>query len=188
MMETFVLPRTGKPPLELHGKQLCAVSTEKHEDPRKFERWYQIALYEASDGSYVSQVALCSTWTREAPGHTEVLSFPSLPLLFQSLALYDPCLHCTFRPERTEQETKVNGPKNEMVRKGLFQEFQGLIQQAANAIKYQEVSDTNVRNSQTLLQVWVENDLLSAIEKKRGTHTLEDITHEALRAWTLAQE
>jgi hypothetical protein len=187
-METIVLTRTGKPSLTFQGKPLGFVSSENKENPQKFERWYEITLFEASTLEYVAYVAYCTTWPSEQLRHTEAMQAKTLSLLFEALAAYDPCKHCLLRPERNEDEVRRNGKRNFSTRQALIQSFQELTQKAATTIEYQEPPGTEIRSSQTLLQVWVENDLLSALEKKRGTRTLEDITHEALRAWTLAQQ
>jgi hypothetical protein len=192
MMETIVLTRTGKPSLTFQGRPLGFVSSENKETPQKFERWYEISLYETTQQDYIARVAYCSTWPSEQIRYSgaavESIQAQTLTLLFEALASYDPCKYPLLRPENNEEEIRRNAKRNFSAKQALIQSFQELTQKAADAIHYQEVSDTKVRNSQTLLQVWVENDLLSAIEKKRGTRTLEDITNEALRAWSLAQE
>ena len=191
-METIVLTRTGKPSLTFQGRTLAFVSSENKETPQKFERWYEITLYETTQQDYAARVAYCSTWHSEQIRYNgaavESIQAKTLTLLFEALASYDPCKYSLLRPENNEEEVRRNAKRNFSTRQALIQSFQELTQKTATTIEYQEPSGTEVRSSQTLLQVWVENDLLSDIEKKKGTRTLEDITNEALRAWSLAQQ
>lgn len=184
-MEFITLSRTGRPPVAFQGNKLCAFSTEKKEGKEKFERWYELALYETVEHTYAAHVVFCSTWTREAPGHAEVLPFSSLKLLFEALASYDPCRYCVLRPERTEEEKNANGPKNDMVRRELQQSFQHLIQEAVSALKYQDVQ-TSVHPEEgdhVRVEVWIPYELKELLEQRRGSFSLSEVAVEAFRKW-----
>jgi hypothetical protein len=181
-METIVLTRTGRPPLEIKGKKLYEGHSGKIAGKGKLERWFELSLYEAEDNSYLARIAFCSTWTREAPGHTEVRLFASLGLLFEALAAYDPCQYCVLHPERHEQEKIVNGPKNEMARRAITQLFQRLLQGAIDATQYKVPMPSGSQDN-VLLEVWIPRELRDLLEQKRGPLSVSEIVLETLRNW-----
>lgn len=184
-MKSITLQRTGRPPVAFEGNQLCAVSNEKQEGKQKFERWYELALYETADHTYMAHVAFCSTWNREAPGYVELLSASSLRSLFEALANYDPCHYCVLRPERDEREKTLNGPRNEMARRELRQAFQNLVQEASSAIHYQDspVSLHTEGGDNVRVEVWIPYELKELLEQRRGPLSLSEVAVEAFRKW-----
>ena len=103
-MKTITLSRTGKPDFALQGNELCRVSSQRTAATQeKFDRWHELSLFETKD-EFFAYVLYCSTWPSEKMQHPDLVRAPSLFLLFEALALYDPSQHSLLRPERTEEE------------------------------------------------------------------------------------
>jgi hypothetical protein len=89
-MQTYTLSRTGDVPLKFEGDELAFITT-RPDDPGRFARWYEAAIYRTRGGTFVLFIAYRTN--RGEPSVERAILCDSPEAVRAELTRYDPLEH-----------------------------------------------------------------------------------------------
>lgn len=133
-METFKLLRTGKPELEIEAEKVKEWSTRVIGKGYAESRWHDVDLYRDEEGELFAHVTYYSQYSPPERGLSVVMEAESPEVLIEQLQAFDPTAEAQGRPERSDQERAVNGPRNKELKLSLRSRWDEVVVECAQLL------------------------------------------------------